>query len=130
MMNPVPWLQMTNMISYQGLVRTFPSEWKSRNGSRPWPPSLDEPMALPLFCHGLGDDFSLEALLSIHLLEAAFFVLQLLETRHEGGIHPALFRAPLIEGGGADAVLAAEFRDGRAGLGLVENGDDLGIAKA
>ena len=26
MMNPVPWLQMTNMISYQGLVRTFPRE--------------------------------------------------------------------------------------------------------
>ncbi|MFQ2767317.1 hypothetical protein ACK3ZB_11330, partial [Aeromonas caviae] len=24
MMNPAPWLQMTNMISYQGLVRTFP----------------------------------------------------------------------------------------------------------
>ena len=28
MMNPVPWLQMTNMISYQGLVRTFPSRGK------------------------------------------------------------------------------------------------------
>ncbi len=27
MMNPVPWLQMTNMISYQGLVRTFPSQF-------------------------------------------------------------------------------------------------------
>lgn len=26
MMNPVPWLQMTNMISYQGLVRTFPEQ--------------------------------------------------------------------------------------------------------
>ncbi len=25
MMNPVLWLQMTNMISYQGLVRTFPN---------------------------------------------------------------------------------------------------------
>ncbi|MEB7117408.1 hypothetical protein NEN34_18405 [Enterobacter cloacae] len=25
MMNPVPWLLMTNMISYQGLVRTFPN---------------------------------------------------------------------------------------------------------
>ncbi len=25
-MNPVPWLQMTNMISYQGLVRTFLKE--------------------------------------------------------------------------------------------------------
>lgn len=24
MMNPIPWLQMTNMISYQELVRTFP----------------------------------------------------------------------------------------------------------
>ncbi len=30
MMNPVPWLQMTNMISYQGLVRTFP---KSSGGT-------------------------------------------------------------------------------------------------
>ncbi|SQM12282.1 fimbrial protein LpfD; adhesin [Escherichia coli] len=29
MMNPVPWLQMTNMISYQGLVRTFPSGAKA-----------------------------------------------------------------------------------------------------
>ncbi|WP_430480790.1 type I restriction-modification system subunit M [Aeromonas caviae] len=29
MMNPVPWLQMTNMISYQGLVRTFPSGYPS-----------------------------------------------------------------------------------------------------
>ncbi|WP_182939821.1 hypothetical protein [Aeromonas veronii] len=26
MMNPFSWLQMTNMISYQGLVRTFPRE--------------------------------------------------------------------------------------------------------
>ncbi len=26
MMNPVLWLQMTNMISYQGLVRTFPNK--------------------------------------------------------------------------------------------------------
>ena len=29
MMNPVPWLQMTNMISYQGLVRTFLSSLQS-----------------------------------------------------------------------------------------------------
>ncbi|AYK16914.1 hypothetical protein [Aeromonas veronii] len=31
MMNPVPWLQMTNMISYQGLVRTFPKNLTSKN---------------------------------------------------------------------------------------------------
>ncbi|WP_316044379.1 oligogalacturonate-specific porin KdgM family protein, partial [Escherichia coli] len=30
MMNPVPWLQMTNMISYQGLVRTFPNTFRYR----------------------------------------------------------------------------------------------------
>ncbi|MFQ1647399.1 hypothetical protein ACK39F_19755, partial [Aeromonas veronii] len=37
MMNPFSWLQMTNMISYQGLVRTFPNclnaGEKSRNRS-------------------------------------------------------------------------------------------------
>ncbi|WP_182945323.1 hypothetical protein [Klebsiella sp. WP3-S18-ESBL-05] len=33
MMNPVPWLQMTNMISYQGLVRTFPSGMREVDGS-------------------------------------------------------------------------------------------------
>ncbi|WP_283253933.1 VasL domain-containing protein [Enterobacter cloacae] len=47
MMNPVPWLQMTNMISYQGLVRTFlnsavPAEEQLRQladlpENQPWP---------------------------------------------------------------------------------------------
>ncbi|MCK2328187.1 DUF2513 domain-containing protein [Escherichia coli] len=34
MMNPVPWLQMTNMISYQGLVRTFLSELEDNGFNR------------------------------------------------------------------------------------------------
>lgn len=87
-------------------------------------------MALPLFCHGLGDDLCLEALLGVHLLEAAVFVLQLLESSHEGGIHPPEFGTPLVEGGRADAMLAAELRDGSSSLSLFEDGDDLGIAKA
>ncbi|MFH3833148.1 DUF1266 domain-containing protein, partial [Acinetobacter baumannii] len=33
MMNPVLWLQMTNMISYQGLVRTFLNNWLSEEES-------------------------------------------------------------------------------------------------
>ncbi|MGI5343955.1 DUF2513 domain-containing protein [Escherichia coli] len=33
-MNPVPWLQMTNMISYQGLVRTFLSELEDNGFNR------------------------------------------------------------------------------------------------
>ena len=64
-------------------------------------------MALPLFCHGLGDDLGLE-----------------------GGIHPAKFGTPFIEGCRADAMLATELRDGRPGLSLFEDDDDLGIAKA
>lgn len=37
---------------------------------------------------------------------------QLLEASHEGGIHPAEFGTPLVEGGRADAMLAAELWDG------------------
>lgn len=97
---------------------------------RPWSPSLDGQMASPLFRLGLGDDLGLEAFLGIHLLETVVFVLQLLEARHERGVHPPEFGTPLVEGGRADAMLAAKLRDGSAGLDLFEDGDDLGIAKA
>ncbi|MFQ2905410.1 restriction endonuclease subunit S, partial [Aeromonas caviae] len=33
MMNPFSWLQMTNMISYQGLVRTFPRKGRVERGN-------------------------------------------------------------------------------------------------
>jgi hypothetical protein len=75
-------------------------------------------MASPLYCHSLGDDLS---------LEAPVLVPQLFESRHEGGIHPTVFRTPVVEGGRTDAVLVAKFRDRGANLGLVENGDDLCI---
>ena len=40
MMNPFAWLQMTNMISYQGLVRTFPkATGRHGTGSPCKPPS-------------------------------------------------------------------------------------------
>ncbi|MGU5578535.1 hypothetical protein, partial [Aeromonas caviae] len=34
MMNPFSWLQMTNMISYQGLVRTFPRLKRCRSAKK------------------------------------------------------------------------------------------------
>ncbi len=40
------------------------------------------------------------------------------------------FGTPLVEGGRAYAMLAAELRDGSSSLSLFEDGDDLGIAKA
>ncbi len=38
-MNPVPWLQMTNMISYQGLVRTFPNFYEDLMNNQKIPDS-------------------------------------------------------------------------------------------
>ena len=38
--------------------------------------------------------------------------------------------APLVERGVADAMLAAQFRYRAAGLGLLEDGDDLAVGKA
>jgi hypothetical protein len=49
------------------------------------------------FCYGLGDDLGFEGLLGIHLLEAAVFLLQLFEARHERGIHATEFGAPLVK---------------------------------
>lgn len=69
-------------------------------------------MALPLFCHGLGDDLGLEALLGIHFLEATIFLFQLFEASHEGGVHATEFGAPLVESSGADAMLTAQLGDG------------------
>ena len=70
-------------------------------------PSPGGQMALPLFCHGLLDDLGLEALLGVHLLESAVFLLQLLEPSHQGGIPTAVLGAPLVDGGAAYAMLTA-----------------------
>ena len=58
MMNPVSWLQMTNMISYQELVRTFPNEMDT-------PPEVFAPLFRVLKSQGIkhmtfhvGEDFS------------------------------------------------------------------------
>ena len=86
-------------------------------------------MALPFFCRGLRDDLGLQAHLGIHFLQAPVFVLQLLHAGHQRGVHAAELGAPFVERGVADAVLAAQFRDWRAALGLLEEGDDLAIGK-
>ena len=84
-------------------------------------------MALPLFCHSLLNDLSLESLVGIHLLKSPVFVLQLLEPRHHGGIHTAVFTAPFIEARGAHAVLPAELWHWRASVGLLDDGHDLTV---
>src|SRR5476649_1806701 len=84
-------------------------------------------MALPLFCEGLGDDLSFEAFFGVHLFQALVLFLQLLHTGHERGVHAAKLGSPLVERGRAHAMFAAQFGDGGAGLGLLEDGDDLTV---
>jgi hypothetical protein len=86
-------------------------------------------MASPLFCQGLRNDLGLQTLLGIHLFQATIFIFQLLHAGHQRGIHAAELGAPLVELGVADAVLAAQLRNRRAALGLLEDGDDLAIGK-
>ena len=56
-------------------------------------------MASPRFCERLLDDLGLEALVSVHLLRAPVFVLELFHTSHERGVHAAVLSAPLVERG-------------------------------
>ena len=78
------------------------------------------------FCYELG----LETLFHVRVLEAPVFVLQLVHPCHQRGVHAIELRAPLVERGVADAVLAAQLRYRAAGIGLLEDGDDLAIGKA
>lgn len=57
------------------------------------------------------------------------FVFLLLHAGHQRGIHTAELGAPLIERGAADAMLAAQLRNWRSALGLLEDGNDLAIGK-
>jgi len=84
-------------------------------------------MALPLFCEGLGDDLNFEAFFGVHLLQAFVLFLQLLHPGHERGVHAAKLGSPLVERGRAHAVFAAQLGDVEAGLGLLEDGDDLTV---
>ncbi len=66
MMNPVPWLQMTNMISYQGLVRTFPH-------ARPECGALKTGMSLTLLKQGVyfpGNDEPIKLLIGLSAADA------------------------------------------------------------
>ena len=74
-------------------------------------------MDSPLFCQSLRNDFGLQG---IHLFQATIFIFQFLHAGHQRGIHAAELGAPLVEGGVADAVLAAQLGDRRATLDLLE----------
>src|SRR6185437_14410256 len=52
-------------------------------------------------------------------------VIQSLELAGVGDLHPAIARSPLVEGGIADAVLAAQLARRQSGSVLLQHPDDL-----
>lgn len=62
-------------------------------------------------------------------LQAPVFVLQFLEPGHHRSIHAAELRSPHVERGRADAMAPAQLQDRRAGLRLLEHGDDLAVTE-
>jgi len=64
------------------------------------------------------------------LFQNVLFTFEPVDAGHQGSIHATKFGAPLVEGGGADAMFVAELWDEWTDLCLVEDGYELGIAKA
>nr|WMM94666.1 hypothetical protein [Pseudomonas kurunegalensis] len=65
----------------------------------------------------------------VHLLQATVFLFQFAQPSHQGCVHATKLGAPLVEGGRAEAMLAAELRNRATSLGLLEDGDDLAVRK-
>src|SRR5690606_33016533 len=58
-------------------------------------------------------------------LEPAVLGLELLQALGVLGLHAAVLGPPGVEAGGTEAVLATQFRHRHAGLGLLDESDDL-----
>ncbi len=65
------------------------------------------------------------AQLGEHALEATVLFLQVLDLLELAGVHAAILRLPVVEGGYADRVLPTDFGHLRSTIMLLEHGDDL-----
>src|SRR5690606_2719477 len=70
-----------------------------------------------------------ERQLGVHPLEPGVLRFQVLDTPQLGGLQAAVLRLPLVVGRNADAGLPADVLDRHAGVGLLEDRDDLGLGE-
>ena len=87
-------------------------------------------MELPLFCKLLSTDFGLQALLDVIFVRRRLLCSSSFVRAISNGIHTAKLETLLIERGIAGAAFVAERRHRVAGVGLLEDGDDLAVGKA
>jgi hypothetical protein len=81
--------------------------------------------ALEFFCEEILQDHVVKGLVGHELLELAVLVFDQPQPLGVTDFQAAELLLPLVVGGLADAVTTAEFVDGGAGLGLVEDLNDL-----
>lgn len=70
----------------------------------------------------------LHVLLSVHLLEALVFFVELFHPHHQAGVHPAITLAPLVYARATPAVLATQIHNANTILSLLQDRHDLADA--
>src|SRR5690606_33339321 len=82
-----------------------------------------------VFCDQILHRGVVERPLGVHPLEPGVLRFQVLDTPQLGGLQAAVLRLPLVVGRNADAGLPADVLDRHAGVGLLEDRDDLGLGE-
>ena len=82
------------------------------------------------FSERLPEYLGLHLGFGLHALESAVFLLKLLHTSHEGGVHAAVFCPPLVERGADLALFAAKLRHDKAILGPLQDARNLAVGVA
>lgn len=101
-----------------------------RGGVRPPAPARRPAWqpAIPLSGRHILDGGVLQGQVRIHALEPGILGLQLLDPPQFGNRHAGVLALPLVEGGDADATLAAHLCHRDAGLGFLQDFQDLAFA--
>src|SRR5690606_793483 len=93
------------------------------------PPRASAP-ALQFFCDQILHRRVVERHLRVHALESGVLGLQLLDPLQVRCLHAAVLGLPLVVRGRTDAGLPADVLDRDAGVGLLEDRDDLGLGES
>jgi len=83
------------------------------------------PVGLTLYPEGGVQRVDVQVGFGQQLLQLVVLRLQLTQAPRIGHLHATVLGTPLVEGGVAKAALAAQLLDRQAGLGLLDETDDL-----
>src|SRR5690606_16295299 len=136
---PVPRRSRHRAPSHAAAVDTSPHATTRRNhrtgsgAARAPRPGTARPRAsapaLQFFCDQVLHRRVVERQLGVHPLEPGVLGFQVLDPPQLRGLQAPVLRFPLVVGRHADAGLPADVLDRHAGVGLLEDRDDLGLGE-